>query len=89
MDINQISELIKQKQEEIQKLKSEIWELRQEKAEKEYGVKCGDKVINKEGEVGVLDHYDGAFWMWRKLKKNGEPSKGITTCYDKQIAKVD
>jgi len=75
IEIDALMVTVREKEAEINMLKSEI-------EYKKTGFKVGDIIENKSGVKGVLSSYSGWSWSWRKLKKDGEPSKVESYVYD-------
>ena len=82
MEKDKIKELLKLKHSELNTLRNQINELNLQLLECETGLKNGDLVIDRNGIKGVLcGGFNGYFWTWRKIKKDGTQSKKVTTLY--------
>lgn len=98
MELSELNKEIENKSEQLFKLRDqahqlndEINNLKQQRLEVASGLKYGDMVCDYGGKFGVLDHNDGTWWYWRKLKKDGLPSKVLSCTYSSgdTLKKVD
>lgn len=81
-NIAKLKEQILVKSNAITESGRELSELRKQLLEAESGLKCGDKVMNEDGTIGILCYNNNSMgynWNWRKIKKNGEIS--VKSCY--------
>jgi len=72
---------IESKQKIIYQLKNEIKLLKLKQAIEKTGFNIGDLIVDKKGVRGVISSFDGYWFYWKKLKKDGTPSKASTYVY--------